>query len=301
MRKIGIEGGRRVALASLAAVAGTGFASGRELTAFFAQLGRCAWLSAVVASAFFGLATGLLCQWARRCRAASPDEAARELGPAARRAVLALHRLLLALAAAAMLAGAARMGALALPMRLGWLWGILAALLAALLVNLGKLRALPWLGALAFAAGVIWYTALALDPSPTRIFLPGETVLALEDSVPAAVALGLLYGAMNACVAAPAALRFSRGASRPLRAGALSGGMLFAVLAAALAALKRGGRTLLAQAMPEVLLAARWGLAGFWLCAGFAFFCACCTLSAALAGLLPSSRPRGMLNVINRP
>ena len=290
MRKMGIDGGRRAALASLAAVAGTGFASGRELTAFFAQLGRCAWLSAAVASAFFGLATGLLCRWARRCGAAAPEEAARELGPAARRAVLALHRLLLALVSAAMLAGAARLGALALPMRLGWLWGLLAALLAALLVNLGRLRAMPWMGALALVAGIIWYGALALDPSPTRIFLPGETVLALEDSVPAALALGLLYGAMNACVAAPAALRFFGGAGRPLRVGAASGGILFAVLSAARAALNRGGRALLAQAMPEVLLAARWGLAGFWLCTGFAFFCACCTLSAALAGLLPAAR-----------
>ena len=281
-----------MALAALAAVAGTGFASGRELTAFFAQLGECAWLAAVVASTFFGLAMGWLCRWTRRCGAGTLEEAARELGPGARRAVLTLHRLLLSLVSAVMLAGAARLGALALPMRFGWLWGALAALLAALLANMGRLRVMPCLGALALSAGVLWYGGMALDPRPTRIFLPGEMVLALENSAPAAVALGLLYGAMNACVAAPAALRFSGGAVRPLRAGILSGGMLFTVLFAALAALRQGGRMLLAQAMPEVLLAARWGLAGFWLCVAFAFFCACCTLSSALAGLLPASPKR---------
>ena len=54
-----------------------------------------------------------------------------------------------------------------------------------------------------------------------------------------------------------------------------------------------GGRRLLGQAMPTVVLAARWGLTGFWICAGFGYLCAVTTLSAALSGLIGAMRGGG--------
>ena len=53
------------------------------------------------------------------------------------------------------------------------------------------------------------------------------------------------------------------------------------VLLTGCAALTRGGPLLLAHALPVVPLAARWGLFGFWLCAGFGYLCNVATLAAA--------------------
>ncbi|MBR1820281.1 MAG: hypothetical protein IJ769_01520, partial [Clostridia bacterium] len=59
-------GEARAALAVMASVAGTGYASGRELAVFFAQLGRASWAAIALAAAAFGLLTGLCARLASR-------------------------------------------------------------------------------------------------------------------------------------------------------------------------------------------------------------------------------------------
>ena len=54
--------GATVVPAILAAVAGTGYASGRELVLFFAQTGRTGWIGICLASVVFGLLVSLLCR-----------------------------------------------------------------------------------------------------------------------------------------------------------------------------------------------------------------------------------------------
>ena len=273
------------ALAIIAATAGTACASGRELALFFAQLGWAGWLGIAFAGLTFGLLTGLLCRCAVRMDADSfAALCSRMLGP--RTAVVArwMQGILLALAALVMLHGAGRLGELALPLRHGFAWGMAAALLLALTMNLARLRPMPGLGLLLLTAGTAFYVALALDARPVRVYLHGAVELALEGSVSAALLLALVYAAMNACVAAGVAVRFGRKA-RPGRVGLACGLMLTTVLLCANGAIARGGRTLLFQAMPTVLLAARWGVPGFWLCAILGFFSAVATLSAALGGL----------------
>jgi len=276
----------QMALAAMAAAAGTGYASGRELVLFFAQLGRAGWIGVALAPVVFGLLTAMLCRLAARAGGEGLAGMFRGLlGPRAGAVAGALQGTLLALTAVVMLWGAGELGALALPLRFGFLWGAGLALLAALLLNLGGMRALPWAGLAVMAVGVALYAGLALDARPPRIYLRGDVRLALEGSVPAAILLALAYGSMNACLAAAVAARFG-GRARPLRAGALCGAMLFALLLCANLAVARGGRQLLCQAMPTVVLAARWGLAGFWLCVGFGFLCAVSTLAATLGGLI---------------
>ncbi|MBR1820274.1 MAG: hypothetical protein IJ769_01485, partial [Clostridia bacterium] len=172
-----------------------------------------------------------------------------------------------------------------LPVRDGYLWGVALAAGLACLANLGGQRALPWLGLLLLAVGFAFYGGLALDPRPPRIYLRGEVELRLAGNFPAAALLSLCYAALNACVAGDVIARFSGGCTHAARLGALCGGLLGIVLLCGNAALERGGEMLLAQALPMVLLAARWGLAGFWLCAGFGFLCSVGTLAAALGGL----------------
>ncbi len=278
----------RLALAVMAAVAGTGYASGREMVLFFAQLGRAAWVGIFVASALFGILAGVLCRWA--CRSTSDSVAGvirRQLGRGAGRAAELLHALLMSTIAAVMLSTAGEMGALALPVRHGCLWGAALAMMIALSVNLGGLRALPWLGLLTAALGAIFYAGLAIDLRPVRVYLREETALALRGSPWAAILLALLYASMNACLAGGVIVRFSsEDRLSPTRFAAQSGALLCALLLCANAAIARGGDPLLSQAMPVVILAARWGTAGFWLSAGFRFLCAAATLTAALGALL---------------
>lgn len=279
------SGESRAALAVMAAVAGTGYASGRELTLFFAQLGWASWVSVALSAVFFALMIWL----SARCAEGAGEgfaAALRRPKPGAGRALNLLRALLLALTAAVMLLGAARLGALALPVARGALWGAGIALALALLINLGALRALPWLGMTALGAGAAFYAALAVDPRPVRTYLAADAELALEGSLPAAALLALLYAALNAAVAGFVVARFAGACPHRGWLGARCGALLALVLLCANAALERGGRALLGQALPVVLLAARWGLPGFWMCTAFGFLCIVCTLSAALGGLI---------------
>ena len=263
------RGHGRTALAVVAAVAGTGYASGRELVLFFAQLGWAAWIGIPFAAAVFGLLMALACRLAARADAESfPVLCHRLMG--SRAAALAgwLRGLLLAVTVVMMLCGAGELGELTLPVRGGFLWGTASALLLALLLNLDRLRPLPWVGLAVFIAGTLFYAALTLDPRPVRVFLRGDVRLALEGSPSAAILLGLVYAAMNASLAVGVAIRFGR-AARPKRVGALCAAMLGGMLLCANAAVARGGKLLYGQALPTVILSARWGTLGFWVCAGF--------------------------------
>ena len=285
--------GTRAVPAILAAVAGTGYASGRELVLFFAQTGRMGWIGVCFAPVVFGLLVSLLCSWGGSAGATGFVQfCQRMMGRRAGVVAGWLHGLLLALTAVVMLCGAGELGALTLPVRFGWLWGAGSALLIALVLNLARLRPLPGLGLAVLVAGVAFYGALAMDPRPARVWLDGAVRLALEDSWPASILLALAYAAMNAALAANVVLRFGAGA-RPWRVGLGCGLMLWALLAAANWAIERGGRRLLGQAMPTVVLAARWGLPGFWACAGFGYLCAVTTLAAAMGGLIDAMRGPG--------
>ena len=276
----------RAALAVMAAVAGTGFASGRALALFFAQTGRAALPGAALAAAAFGLLAGVVARFALHMGAGGFASLCRRgMGRFARRAVGMLHGALTALVAAVSLFNAGRLGALTLPLRHGFAWGAALALLVAALVNQSGRRAAPLLGLVLCAAGAAFYLALAVDPRPPRVNLQGEAVLTLAGDLPAAALLALCHAALNASVAADAAARFATGGVRPARLGALCGALMGAMLLSGCAALARGGDMLLGQALPTVLLAARWGLAGFWICAGFGFLCSASTLAASLAAL----------------
>lgn len=276
----------RTALAVVAAVTTAGYASGRETVLFFAQTGRMGWIGICLAPALFGLLTALYCGCAARVEAKDFVEFCRRLTGRRTGAVAVwLYGLLLALTAAVALCGAGETGALALPLRFGWLWGAGIALLVALLLNLSRLRALPWLGLLALLTGLAFYGGLAVDPRPARVWINGAVTLALEDSWPAAILLALTWAAMNAALASGVVPRFGAGA-KPVKLGLYCALMLWALLAAANGAVVRGGRQLLGQALPAVILSARWGLFGFWACAAFGYLCAVTTLAAVLGGLI---------------
>lgn len=275
----------RAPAAALAAASGAGFSSGRCLVFFFAQLGGASWVAVGVASAAFGLLMGLMCHWAGRMGTDSFVLLCRRLLPGrANTLASGMYGALLGIAALGMLGRAGDLGAMTLPIHNGCIWGMAAALLIALALNLTRLRGLPAAGLVVLTVGIAFYAALAVDARPVRMYIRGEVELALEGSVPAAVLLGLSYAAMNATLAAGAAARFS--GPRPEAVATVCALTLGGILLCVNGAILRGGRQLIGQQLPIVVLSARWGLPGFWICAGFGFLCACLTLTASLSGLI---------------
>ncbi len=288
-----MEGKRRLAGAAaiLASAAGSGFASGREIVLFFTQTGPAAWAGVAFAGLVFGLLVSLIAKYAANTGANSlPGLCRRLLGRRWADLACGMHALLLGMGFVVMLCAAGEAAALALPVDHGFAWGAALAVLAAVAVNAARRRALPLLGLMAVAAGLLLYAGLALDGRPVRVYLRGDMSLALWSSLPAALLLALAYGAMNAGLCAPAAARWGRGEQRPAALGAICGAALSALLACANAAIVRGGGALLAQALPTVILSARWGIVGFWCCVGFGYLCALSTLTAILGGLIDLMR-----------
>lgn len=278
---------RRAALAAIAATAGAGYASGRELVLFFAQLGAASWLGVAFASVCFALLAAALCRAVERVGPDAPGAFLRRLlGRRVGTAAGMMHSLLMSLTAAVMLAGAGEIGALTLPVDHGYIWGMALALAAAVGWNLSYEKAMPAAGLLTLLIGAALYAGLALDPRPVRVYARAETTLALENSTGAAILLAAMYAALNASIAGDALLRLSHRRLDAGRVGLLCGGMMAILLSCANAAILRGGRDLLSQAMPAVILAARWGAPGFWLCATFFFLCDAGTLAACLGALL---------------
>lgn len=280
------NGDWRATMAALGAAAATGFASGRALVIFFMQLGWAAWPGVALASALFGLLLGLCAKWAIRVDAGGFGALCRKaLGRGKGRIVGLFHALLLAVAAAVAVLNAGELGALTLPLRHGFLWGMAIALMLAALLNLRGGRGMGAAGMALVAVAVLFYLGLALDPRPPRLYLRGEAVLTLAGNVPAMLFLALCHAALNACVAADAVCRRADSAVKPRRLGLICAAGMALPLLCGCAALARGGALLLAHALPMVPLAARWGLFGFWLCAGFGYLCNVATLAAALGGL----------------
>ena len=267
------------ALGFIAAASGIGFSTGRELALFFAQLGGASWAGIALASMLYGLLCGAMLRYAQPLLAAARGT------DGLSRAFRGLNRLMAAVAAAAMLSRPGQLGAIALPLRHGYAAGVLAALALALAAARRPGSWLPAMGTMAAILALTLFSSLALDPRPVRAIGRGSTVLRLAGSMRAATALAVVYAAMAAC-AGLWTIPSAGVVVRPGRVGVRAGVIMAAILCAGNAALQRGGSDLIARPEPLILLLARWGIAGFWLCAVFSYLCAASTLSAATAVLL---------------
>ena len=267
----------RRALALMAAASGVGLASGREMAIFFGQFKSAAWAGILAAAALYGLLTGLLTARPLSCP------------PEPRRLALAFQGLnltLAALTAAVMLSSLGRVGALTLPLRHSYAFGALFGLLAAFGLSRLSESGLAALGALVSLYAGGFYIACAADPRPVTLHVRGAVDYTLAGCLPAALLLGMLYAALNACAARWGVRDRGAGPVRPLGLALKSAALLAALLSCALLALRRGGDAAMAQPLPWVILSARWGLPGFWLCALLKALCAAATLACALRPLM---------------
>ena len=264
----------RAALCAMLAMSGTGLSSGRELALFFGQLREVAWVGIPVASALFGLlVAGAVSRGQVTLHRNKLDRLCR-----------ILRRLLAALVSVYMLKTLGDMGAMTLPLRHGFAFGAAFGLLSALALTRMKHR---WAAGLFVVVYVgAFYAACAADPTPARVYARTWADFTLANSVPAALAMALAYAALNACAAAWGLRNLRPGAVRPLGVGLRCAGLMCLILSLGNLALLRGGDAVIVHPAPWVALSARWGLVGFYLCAGLQALCAAATLSVSFSTII---------------
>ena len=262
--------------ATLAAGAGVGFSSGRQVALFFAQMGWASWVGVGAAAALYGALCGAVCHFAKQTGARTlPGICMRALGPRRAMAACALYGLLTA----------GGLAALILPVQNAFWMGALFSTGLALLLSLRGMRGMAALGIVAVTLCGALYAAMALDPREIHVYHQYVTVPELSGSLGAALALAAMHAALNAAVAAAAAAGFADRTRSAAGFAAECGLGMLILLAAANAAILRGGERLLSQAMPMAVLAARWGKFGYYALILSMWLCTVTTLSASVSAL----------------
>lgn len=277
---VAVKAGREwlTAVLAVSSAIGIGIVPDRAVVFFFSQMGRASWIGVFMASLLFGVLCAMAAWAASEMGSRSFDGVCRLLSG---RWMAALYQLFMLSVAAIMLAEAGKLAMLALPVRNAFWMGMTASLgLSAALC----MRGMRMWGIASIGLCAAFYLALGLDPRPVRFAVRYETVLALRDSVSAAMLLSVLYAALSASVAAGEAA--SGGVKSPLKLAAWAGGMMFLLLSVANTAFLRGGEKLLSQTLPTVVLSARWGKTGFYGCIFVKWMCILCTLNSAVRVLV---------------
>ena len=249
----------------IGALVGAGFASGREIAAFFTRYG--AWGYAGVVLAVLALVyladSDVPATWQHRWPG---------------RLWKSLLALLLAVTGGAMLSGAGEIAALVLPLHGAYWLGMVATLLIA------------WLLAHRTTAGLAWVSRIMLCVFVAMIcaglLLPGSRAVQIErTSIPMALVRGACYGGFNAALLIPV-MRKSGALPPNARRQALTraGAILLLLLALGNAVLLRHP-ALLYEPMPFVRLLDGWGKWGYYLSAACLYLAILSTLTACLRGL----------------
>lgn len=277
------------ALAIVAVAMGVDFATGRDLAAFYTQMGRASWLGILSSSIVFGLLTAMVAHLSRRTGADGLFTLFRRMpgGPLGK-GIACVYGLILVIASAMVLAEAGHIGALTLPMRYGRFWGgALAAALAGWIALRGsdsiRVAGALLVGCLAlFELGLIFFGNL-----PAESGLNYELELKLRDNWGVALLFACMHACVCACISTGVTLRLSRGHMWPARLGVWSAMLFFVLLAGGNAVLFTRAEELLTLQLPFVALSSGWGKTGFYLSAALAYFAGVVTLSGLCYSMIP--------------
>lgn len=254
--------------AALASASGCGaLATGRCVSAFFAQTGGASWLGVAVSCILFGAMMGGLLRLRRKtCAGSLPEIYLNLFGRRAGGALLALHAVFLALVLCALLSSAGHTAALVLPIHHAALFGVLLALPIALWLSGSGGRRLMWAGCLCFALLLCLCCALLLGndaPAPESI---GFYVrLKLENNA-SALLLGAIHASLAAAICAPMAVKLYPLQLKPSAAGMLSALASALLLVAQNAVFVSAPAEINALRYPFAALSVAWGKAGFYAC-----------------------------------
>ena len=284
------------AFAVVAAIVGAGFASGREISTFFTCTGWASWLGILCASSLLGLLTAVLAALAQRDNVFSfPGLYRSVMGRECGDAIEFLHGTTMVVTASVMLSAAGELGALAINLHCAYALSLLLSLITGILLSRNHFSLLRTIAAILVPLISIYYTCLALDPTPVpRQFLAFEDSFGLSGNVVAACLLAALYAALNTAMSGGVLTSLAHGGIRPRRLGLKIGLLLLALLVPANAALLRAGTSVRRMALPSVVLAARWGKAGFYLSAFVTWLSVVTTLAASLGSLRGQAEAHGL-------
>ena len=264
------------ALSAVAAMVGAGFASGREIVVFFSGQGTLSWLGVLVACAGIGFLIGAVTALSKRTgKSDLPGIFERTMGRGSGIAMQAVYSAMLVLCAAAMLSTGATLGALTFNLHGSFLLGTAITLMCALLLT--RRGALPAAGLALVVIMAAWFIALGAGQHAEGVRAAGSVVVSS--------ASGMIYAAFNATLAAGVVCISATEAVKPVRVGLYTSLLLAAMLIPANWALTRAGVNIRQMALPSVMMAQGWGVAGYYLSIGALFLAVVTTLSAALSAL----------------
>ena len=277
----------KAACAVNAAVIGASFSSGREAASFFACTGWASWCGIAVSAALFGLLMGMICHFAIETGARDlPGIYYRKLDARCGDTIGVVHALLMLMMGAVALSTAGELGMLALNGSYPYLIAAAVAVLLALAVTLSSFRPLSSLGLLLTPLFIVFFAALALDPRPATAGAYIKTAtLDLRGNFPVAVLLGALFACLKAAMACGVAAANASGL-KPWLFGTMCGALMALTAAAVNWALQRAGAGVWALNLPSVVLAARWGVFGYYICIFVMWAGTVAVLSCAIASIM---------------
>ncbi len=262
-----------VALAVCGAVIGAGFASGREICAFFARYGEASLLAMLSAVAVIG---GMVFTALRRTSADGLPQAWR--GTWWEAGWRALFALLLLVTGGAMLSGSGEIAALLLPLHGAKLAGMAATMAFAAYATWRDWNTLPFVSA-ALVVCMVGMMILGL-----RLPVSGGAAVMEKASPVQALVSGVCYGGLNVALSVPA---MAGGLANPkerqhaaLLVMAVLGIMLFLGNA-----LMLRHPEVMHMPLPLIQLLRGYGATGYRLCAGTLYLAVLTTYLAALKGL----------------
>lgn len=277
----------REACAVNASMLGAAFISGREAASFFAVTGPASWAGIVVSALLFGALMGMLCRMAKDTQAVSlPGIYYSMMDERCGDAVSVVHALLMLMTGAVALSTAGELGLLSLNIRQSAFASVAITLIIAIALTLRGMRPLGALALIAVPVCVIFYAALAVDPrpAPAGAYLASGNMHGLYGSVPAAIFLGAMFSFLKAAVAGGVAAARAKELA-PLRFGVICALIMLAVTSVANRALQKAGAEVWSLNLPGVVLAARWGTAGYYISIYVMWLGCLCSLTCALGSL----------------
>lgn len=263
------------AWAIIGAIIGAGFASGREVAAFFSRYGAMSWLGAATAVAVIA--------WISLSAMRSPGVPAAWHGRWQGRVWQSLFIALLAATGGAMLAGAGEIAALTTPLHGAYGMGLLSTLCLAWWLSERRLTGLAVVSRALTACLIAMMAIGLLLPSLRGVWVENAPEWSM---LPMSLLRGLCYGGFNAALASPvldeAAGRLT---AREKRACVARVSLILGVVLALGNAVILRHPALLSAPLPYVALLGLWGRWGMALGALALYLAVLTTLVACLRGL----------------
>ena len=285
----------REACAVCASALGAAFVSGREASAFFASFGAASWSGVAAAACVFGLLAGMLCRFSLDTGASAlPGIFYVRFGQRCGDAVSIVHGLLMLTMGAVALSTAGELGKLSLNISRPGLWAAAAAGLIAVMLTLNSLAPLSALGLVFIPVCIVYFAALALDPRPAGAgaYLASDSAAGFG-GMPFSIFMGAIFAFLKAAAAGGVTAARAK-KLRPAVFGICCGVIMAAVAGCANRALLKAGPGVTALNLPCVVLAAHWGVTGYYVSIYVMWLGCICMLACALGSVsaMFSSRMR---------